>query len=313
MSKIIYLIIIIVVILGAAGYWFYQSKKPAGTNETEGVFDSLNATYTIEGEPITLINGKAEKEIAIGSASKIEVMAWGQPAAGDLNADQSNDAALILTYSVGGSGTFYYVAATLKDPQSGVATGTNAILLGDRIAPQNISVGDGKIVVNYADRKSNEPMSVSPSIGITRTFEIQGTALAEITAESVKREHACAISDGTIKTSLCCKSTEDFPNSCLIGACGCSITDSHEVKICDCGEGKCFDGSKCINSENITICKEEQRNVDACIQIYDPVCAKVNIQCIKAPCYPVYQTVSNACLACLNSLVESYTKGACEK
>jgi hypothetical protein len=310
------LIIITLIIIGAGGYWVYQSNKTAssaGTGGTEGVFDPVNAAYTIEGNRITLINGKAEKEIVPGSASKIEVMAWGEPATGNLKTGQSNEAALILTYNTGGSGTFYYVAAALKDQQSGVAVGTNAILLGDRIAPQNISIDNGKIIVNYADRKSDEPMSYSPSIGINRTFEIQGTALVEVTIESTKREQTCMISGGTIGAELCCKSSEDFPNSCLIGACGCSPADSHEVKVCNCGIDKCFDGNKCLGTgeQDITFCQPSQRQGDACFQIYDPVCAKVNIQCIKAPCDPIRETFSNPCEACRNPLVESYAKGEC--
>jgi len=58
-------------------------------------------------------------------------------------------------------------------------------------------------------------------------------------------EQACLNSGGTVRTSLCCLSTGDFPNLCLIGPCGCSPENSHEVKVCDCGEGKCFDGSTC--------------------------------------------------------------------
>ena len=61
------------------------------------------------------------------------------------------------------------------------------------------------------------------------------------------------------------------------------------------------------------ICTPDQREADVCIQIYEPVCAKVNIQCIKAPCYPILETFSNSCEACKNSLVENYTKGACEQ
>jgi len=310
MSKKIF-IIIALIIIGAAGFFVYKSKAPAGTDETENVLDPLNAAYTIEEDSIALINGKAEKEIAQGSASKIEVMAWGQAATGDLNADKINDAALILTYSAGGSGTFYYIVAAVQDLQSGITIGTNAILLGDRIAPQNFSISDGTIVVNYADRKSNEPMSASPSVGITRIFAVEGATLKEITAEWAKKEQACIITGGTIETSLCCKSSEDFPSSCLIGACGCSPDNNKEVKVCNCGEGKCFSGMGCANIKQITFCTQEQRNADVCYQIYDPVCAKVNIQCIKAPCDPIYQTFSNACEACKNSLVESYTKDEC--
>jgi hypothetical protein len=45
--------------------------------------------------------------------------------------------------------------------------------LGDRIAPQNISINNGLIVVNYAERKSGEPMSAQPSIGVTKTFRVK--------------------------------------------------------------------------------------------------------------------------------------------
>jgi hypothetical protein len=58
------------------------------------------------------------------------------------------------------------------------------------------------------------------------------------------KEQACEDSGGTVTTGLCCKSVGDFPNTCVVGACGCSPDNSHEVKLCDCGEGKCFDGEQ---------------------------------------------------------------------
>src|SRR3989344_420747 len=64
-----------------------------------------------------------------------------------------------------------------------------------------------------------------------------------------------------------------------------------------------------INNE--TLCRPEQRNAEVWTQEYAPVCAKVNIQCIKAPCNPILETYSNACSACANSLVESYMAGEC--
>ena len=62
-----------------------------------------------------------------------------------------------------------------------------------------------------------------------------------------------------------------------------------------------------------TNCAPEQRNVDACIEIYQPVCAKVNVQCVTTPCEPVEETFPNSCFACSNSLVESYIVGECAK
>ncbi|MFH1979037.1 MAG: Gmad2 immunoglobulin-like domain-containing protein [Patescibacteria group bacterium] len=59
-------------------------------------------------------------------------------------------------------------------------------------------------------------------------------------------------------------------------------------------------------------CEEAQRNVDACIEIYQPVCATVNIQCVTTPCNPITETYSNSCKACSNPLVSSYKDGECK-
>jgi hypothetical protein len=61
----------------------------------------------------------------------------------------------------------------------------------------------------------------------------------------------------------------------------------------------------------VTECLPEQRDVDACIEIYQPVCATINVQCVTTPCYPAQETFANSCKACTNSLVSIYTKGAC--
>ena len=61
----------------------------------------------------------------------------------------------------------------------------------------------------------------------------------------------------------------------------------------------------------VTECLPEQRDVEACIEIYQPVCATVNVQCITTPCDPVLETFANSCKACMNSLVSTYTQGVC--
>jgi len=58
-------------------------------------------------------------------------------------------------------------------------------------------------------------------------------------------EKSCTNSGGTISTSLCCQAVGDFPNNCVIGACGCSPDNSHQVKVCNCAPNKCFNGKEC--------------------------------------------------------------------
>ena len=62
-----------------------------------------------------------------------------------------------------------------------------------------------------------------------------------------------------------------------------------------------------------TLCDPSQRNAEVCAEIYAPVCATVEIQCIRAPCNPIKQTFGNTCEACRNSLIKSYTAGECAK
>lgn len=66
----------------------------------------------------------------------------------------------------------------------------------------------------------------------------------------IDQKVACVNSGGTVTTSYCCKSVNDFPDTCLIGACGCSPANSHSVTACDCGPGKCWDSTqkKCVST-----------------------------------------------------------------
>jgi hypothetical protein len=57
----------------------------------------------------------------------------------------------------------------------------------------------------------------------------------------------CVNSGGTVETALCCSSVSDFPDECTIGACGCAEADSHNVQVCTCPAGQCFDGNSCVS------------------------------------------------------------------
>jgi hypothetical protein len=66
-----------------------------------------------------------------------------------------------------------------------------------------------------------------------------------------------------------------------------------------------------ISILSIHKCGEEERNVGACITLYDPVCGwndAEKIQCIKYPCAQDY---SNGCEACNNVEVSYWTPGMC--
>ncbi len=60
--------------------------------------------------------------------------------------------------------------------------------------------------------------------------------------------YTCEAEGGEVSTGLCCESVGDFPNNCLIGACGCAPEYSHEVLTCTCPQGMCWDGSHCVKA-----------------------------------------------------------------
>jgi hypothetical protein len=90
---------------------------------------------------------------------------------------------------------------------------------------------------------------------------------------------------------------------------------------CDEPGGVCLNESEDVKEEPTTMptgsklkaidCKAEQRNADACIEIYQPVCGQLQVECITTPCDPIKETFSNSCKACSNTRVLSYTEGEC--
>jgi hypothetical protein len=64
------------------------------------------------------------------------------------------------------------------------------------------------------------------------------------------KKEACENANGTVSWKMFCKSVGNFPDTCLIGASGCSADNSHVIEYCQCETGKCWDSSqnKCVES-----------------------------------------------------------------
>lgn len=164
-----------------------EAPTEVTNNKTALNKDPQNATYLIEGKAITLVNGMAEKTLAPGTSSKQVTRYFGNEAKIDLNADGLMDSALLLVQDSGGSGTFFYVAAALKTANG--YSGTNAILLGDRIAPQSTAVdpnNSAQFVVSYGERPKDKPLSSPPTQMVSRTFKIKEGSLVEVAASPTK-------------------------------------------------------------------------------------------------------------------------------
>ena len=56
----------------------------------------------------------------------------------------------------------------------------------------------------------------------------------------------CEIAGGKVINASACTSASDFAATCAIGPYGCAPEYSHTIKSCDCGAGKCWDGTNCV-------------------------------------------------------------------
>jgi hypothetical protein len=180
MNKKITLIVVLVVIVvvGVFAYIMYPPNNASVVIPT-GAQSPKDATYMIDGQSVTLKNGVSSVPAAPGSAEQVTTQYFGNDSVGDLNGDGLPDTAFILTQNSGGSGTFYYVVVALGGAQG--YTGTNGVLLGDRIAPQTTEIKNAQVIVNYVDRKAGDAMTVAPSVGVSKYLSVKGGQLVEVT------------------------------------------------------------------------------------------------------------------------------------
>ncbi len=163
MKKNLWIIAIVLVITLVVLTVSKNLDKKVTVNE-ETPKDHKNISYKIEGKNVLLQDGVSEEEAAPGSASKIVTKYFGNEFKKDIDKDGREDIVFLITQETGGTGKFYYVVGALNKVAG--YKGTDAVLLGDRIAPENITSGNGNIVVvNYADRKPGESFDVAPSVG----------------------------------------------------------------------------------------------------------------------------------------------------
>ncbi len=129
----------------------FSQKKLVG----ESIMD---VTYSISGRPIQLVK-QPTKDVGLATYFGNEIIT-------DLNNDGNADSVFLITQERTTGEVLYYLVAALKTDTGYV--GSQAMLIGDRIAPQTTEVQQGytnRIIINYAVRKPGENMTASPSVG----------------------------------------------------------------------------------------------------------------------------------------------------
>jgi len=146
-------------------------------NRNKAVPDERTCSYIIEGEVVQLIGGSSDVEISEGAASRQLTDFIISKGGSDLNGDSRSDSVVFLRQSSGGSGTFYYVAAALGTGKG--YRGTNAVFIGDRIEPLDISFDGEAVIVTFLGRGDGEPYSAKPTVEKELRLRIEDGLLAE--------------------------------------------------------------------------------------------------------------------------------------
>jgi len=155
-----------------------ESPVPKTTQIKFSFSDPLNGTYIIDGEKITLRNGQYIENVGNLTVVPSEIHVFGELVTGDVSGDRKPDKVFFLYQESGGTGIFFYVVTAVA-VEGGKYVGTDALFIGDRIAPKNITIKNGEALVNYAIRKEDEPLVAEPSVGVTKYLRVEGGKLKE--------------------------------------------------------------------------------------------------------------------------------------
>ena len=102
---------------------------------------------------------------------------------GDLNGDGIDDAAVVFAVSGGGSGTFYSLAAVINQGGAAVHV-SSALLLGDRIQLEALSIEEGVITVQMVAHGPQDPMCC-PTQRVVRRYQLIEDDMRLLSEETV--------------------------------------------------------------------------------------------------------------------------------
>ena len=134
-----------------------------------------NAAYQTEWTPegtVRLEDGEYRAPAAPGSASEIVIAMTEYVVVGELDGEAA--AAVILTSSGGGSGTFYELHVMVdRDGQPFDVAWTQ---LGDRVQINSLAIEGDEIVVDMVTHGPDDPMCC-PTQQVVQTYTLQGEEL----------------------------------------------------------------------------------------------------------------------------------------
>jgi hypothetical protein len=137
----------------------------------------MNAEYTYamvsssEQKTIKLTNGVYEEDLALDSASKLQIKMADIYATGDLNGDKVADAVVVLIENSGGTGVFHTLVAVLNE--GGKPVSVAEAPLGDRIQLKSLEIKNGEVVLSMVTQGPGDP-ACCPTKTVTQIYKFDG-------------------------------------------------------------------------------------------------------------------------------------------
>ncbi len=148
------------------------------TPSTDVVCGAIGATYEVEGLPLAMMDGQNLYRLSEEDQMAVLTYLDRVPVRGKL-AGQVECAAITMTQLPGGgSGVYTYVAAAV--PRGRRVEGTNAVLLGDRIAVLDVTIEDECIWVSMLTHEEGQSPDSAPTVSETRQFYLRDGELVQI-------------------------------------------------------------------------------------------------------------------------------------
>jgi len=148
------------------------SLPPTATAIPKEAKDVLNAQYQLGAtdalKVVQLKDGKFEQGTS-GSEDFISVVVTDFVAVGDLNADDTNEVAALVSENYGGSGVFVFLAVYAN--ANGTLTFQTSTMVDDRPQLNELSIRNGEIFLDAVIHGADEPMCC-PTLKTTRDYRL---------------------------------------------------------------------------------------------------------------------------------------------
>lgn len=152
-------IIFIILTIGLVFFGFYKiPKKPSDTFDPKKIVSEISK----------------QGSILPGSNLNVTTEYFGNEVIGDLNKDGKDDMAFLFTQK-DENNIYYYLMVILDIKESQI--NSKPMLIDKNIAPQNTSIQDGLVLVNYATSNSSSTTENNSSVGKTLRVKLDAQTM----------------------------------------------------------------------------------------------------------------------------------------